>query len=279
MGLQQLAESFNDRFEEEYKSNLRPFLLKGDQVNGLFGPIQVSSVFSPVYTADRLGTVIGHIACLSVSPSDMQSLHAERQAAAADFQSVISLDRLTRTVHMLNFLPLAHRSPLLFLEVASRHVLDVPANHGAYFEEVIGRCGLSTQNIVISMAVNHLFSQHQERPRILQALHNYKSRGYKIALDVGYSYAANDLPQLVYQVIPDFLRVNAPGSGLIDLPLQVAWPYFLEGVKEMGGMAGSQVILQQVDKAEQAQVAKNLGFPLVQGRYYEQLASDDYRCL
>ncbi len=277
MPLQQLAESFNDRFEDEHKSNLRPFLLNSGRISGLFGPIQVSSVFAPVRSVGKLEVVIGHIARLSVSPSDVQSLYDHRQAAWADFQSVINLDRLTRTVHMLNFLPLSHRSKLLFLEVDPRHILGVASNHGAYFEEVIERCGLTTQDIVISTAVMPFFSQHQERQRLLQGLGNYRQRGYKIALDVGYSYAANDLPDLITHLTPDYLRINAPGSGLVDLSVQIAWPYFLEALKDLAGMIGSQIILQQADKPEQAVVAERLDFKLVQGRYYDQLVSDDYR--
>jgi len=276
MPLQQLAESFNDRFEVEHKSTLRPFLflVNSAQVCGLFGPIQVSSVFAPVRSVGRLEAVTGHIAHLSVAPSDVQSSYANRQAAWADFQSVINLDRLTRTVHMLNFLPLSHRSTLLFLEVNPRHMLGVASNHGAYFEEVIERCGLTTQNIAISIAVTPLFSQHQEQPRLLQALSNYRRRGYKIALDVGYSYAANDLPELVTHITPDYLRINAPGSGLLELSVHIAWPYFLEALKDLAGMVGSQIILQQVDKPEQAVVAESLDFKLVQGQYYDQLVND-----
>jgi len=279
MPLHQLAESFNNRFENEHHSNLRPFLLNSGHINGLFGPIQVGSTFAPVRSASHLETIIGHIAQLSVSPADnFQSGYASLPTASADFQSIINLDRLTRTVHMLNFLPLSHRSNLLFLEVDPRHILGVSSNHGAYFEEVIEQCGLTTKNIVISIAVNHLFSQHQEQPRFLQALGNYRQRGYKIALNVGYSYTANDLPELITNIAPDYLRVNAPGSGPVDLSVQIAWPYFLEALKDLANMIGSQIILQQVDKPEQAAVAESLNFKLVQGRYYDQLVADDYRC-
>ncbi len=70
MPLQQLIHYFNDRFETEHHSNIRPFILEKSLVSGIFGPIQISSVFEPVRQTDDNETLIGHIAQLSVTPYD-----------------------------------------------------------------------------------------------------------------------------------------------------------------------------------------------------------------
>jgi hypothetical protein len=42
---------------------------------------------------------------------------------------------------MLNYLPMSHLGKTLFVEVDPRHILSVKKDHGAYFEEIIIKCG------------------------------------------------------------------------------------------------------------------------------------------
>ena len=278
MPLQQLVNHFNGRFENEHHSNLQPFILENNRVSGLFGPIRVSSTFTPVRSAENHDQFTGHIAQLTVAPYDgFQHLPVDAQKTSVDFQSVINLDRLSRTVHMLNYLPFVHHGGVLFLDVDPRHVVSVTRNHGAYFEEVIEKCGLATENVVISVAVNNLYASHHDE--ILKGLQNYRQRGYKIALNIGHSYTANGLVDLITKLSPDYLRVNAPGSGQGDLDVQITWPSALSALKELVDLLGGQTLLQQADEEEQAFIVSTMGFKLVQGRYYDRLSVDHLRCL
>ncbi len=278
MPLQQLVNYFNDRFEQEHQSNIQPFSLEKNRVSGLFGPIRISSTFTPVRSADNPEIFAGHIAQLSVAPYDyfQQSTQAA-QKTEVDFQSIINLDRLSRTVHMLNYLPFLPQGGGLFLDVDPRHIVSVTGNHGAYFEEVIEKCGLATKNVVISVAINTSFAlQHEE---ILKGLQNYRQRGYQVALNIGHLYTANGLVDLISKLSPDYLRVDAPGSGQGDLDVQVIWPSALGALKELVDLVGGQTVLQQVDEKEQAFIVKSMGFNWVQGRYYDLLSIDHLRCL
>lgn len=276
MPLQQLVNHFNDRFEKEHHSSFRPFILENNQVSGLFGPIRIGSAFTPVRSADNNDVLAGHIAQLLVSPyDDVQQASADQPPV--DFQSIINLDRLSRTVHMLNYLPFSHLGGVLFLDVDPRHVLGVSGNHGAYFEEVIEKCGLATKNVVISIALNNYYALNHSQ--LLEGLKNYRQRGYQIALNIGHLYTANGLVDLISKLTPDFIRVNAPGSGQGDLDVQITWPSALRSLKELVDLLGSQTVLQQVDEKEQAFIVANMGFKLVQGRYYDLLAVDHLRCL
>ncbi|WP_019868506.1 EAL domain-containing protein [Methylovulum miyakonense] len=278
MPLQQLVNHFNDRFENEHHSSLHPFILENNRVSGLFGPIRISSTFTPVRSAENLDLLTGHIAQLSVAPYD-DFLHAPNasQQSLVDFQSIINLDRLSRTVHMLNYLPFSHLGGVLFLDVDPRHVVGVSSNHGAYFEEVIGKCGLATKNVVISVALNNFYALHHDE--ILEGLQNYRQRGYQVAVNIGHLYTANGLVDLITKLSPDFLRVNAPGSGQGDLDVQITWPSALSSLKELADLVGAQTVLQQVDEKEQAFIVSSMGFSLVQGRYYDLLSVDHLRCL
>ena len=220
MPLQQLVQYFNDRFEVEHQSNIRPFILENGLVSGIFGPIQISSVFESVRRADDNEKLAGHIAQLSVTPYD-NSQHSQQPTEIgdllthaitqpADFQSIISLDRLCRTVHMLNYLTYSHKGGILFLDVDPRHILGIQQDHGVYFEEIIIKCGLAVQNIVISMTVNSFYALHHTQ--LLDGLNNYRQRGYQIALNIGSLYAAHGLRDFIDKLSANYLRISAPNA-------------------------------------------------------------------
>lgn len=68
MHLQPLVDYFNDRFATEHHSNIRPFTIENGLVSGIFGPIQISSIFESVRQTDDNEKLVGHIAQISVTP-------------------------------------------------------------------------------------------------------------------------------------------------------------------------------------------------------------------
>ena len=114
MPLQNLVDYFNDRFGQEHRSSFRPFMLKEGAISALFGPIRIGSVFSPIRHSLKSVEIIGHAAKLKVSTHEVQYLYSDeienllsnQTHQASDFESIINFDRLSRTVHMLNYLPL-----------------------------------------------------------------------------------------------------------------------------------------------------------------------------
>lgn len=281
ISLQPLVDHFNDRFEAEHHSHFRPFILQRDVVSGIFGPIRVSSTFSPVRQAGNNATLIGHIAQISVAPYD-HSDHSEQPAEIGNlitqavtqptnFQSIISLDRLCRTVHMLNYLNHSPNGGALFLDVDPRHILGVQQEHGAYFEKIIFKCGLATRNIVISTTINRSYAlNHKE---LLDGLYNYRRRGYQIALNIGSLYAATGLWDLVVKLAANYLRINAPNVEATRHSNAI-WLSDLKKLIELHNLKGGQTILQQVSQKEQADMAASAGFELVQGDYYDKQVSE-----
>lgn len=288
MPLQQLVNHFNDRFEKEHHSNIRPFILKNNLVTGVFGPIGISSTYLPVrQTADNVA-IAGHIAQLLVAPAanglqegrvtDLGNLVTDTVKEPVDFQAIINLDRLSRTVHMLNYLPYSHLGGVLFLDVDPRHILSVKQDHGVYFEEIIVKCGLTTKNVAISLTINNFYALHHSQ--LLEGLNNYRQRGYQIALNIGNLYTANGLVDLITKLSPNYLRVTVPLAEEISSESgNIIWPSALRALKELQDLSGGQTILQQVDRQDQAFIVSTVGFDLVQGNYYDKLATDHLRCL
>ncbi len=286
MPIQQLIYYFNDHFEQEHQSSFRPFILENGLVRGIFGPIQIGSIFSPIRQTDDYDILRGHTAQLLVSPyvndlhnnqtEEIGSLLTDAITYPADFQSIINLDRLCRTVHMLNYLAYAHNGGVLILDVDPRHILGVEQNHGAYFEDIIIKCGLATKNIVVSVAINSFYALHHTQ--LLNGLNNYRQRGYKIALNIGSLYTANGLRELIDKLSPNYLRISAPNVEMIKHSSNI-WSPSLKALVELQYLIGGQTILEHVEQKEQAHIATTTGFGLVQGDYYERLITDHLRCL
>ena len=280
MSLQTLVDYFNDRFEQEHRSHYRrPFILENGLVSGLFGPIRIgpiriSSVFAPLYEIASRAQLIGHVSACSVSAYDddfqrgeivdCSNLLTDVIKQPVDFQSIINIDRLCRTVHILNALAIRQAGDVLVLDVDPRHILGIKQDHGAYFEEIVVKCGLETRHIAISMTVNNFYALHHTR--LLEGLNNYRQRGYRIALNVGRLYAAHGVTGLVTKLSPDYLRVIAPennGRGYASAESQR-----LDALKTLTGGIGGRIIVQQQNPEEQAPIAAMPGFDLVQGGYY-----------
>ncbi len=283
---QQLVHYFNDRFESEHLPGYRPFILESGLVSGIFGPFRISSAFSPIRHASNLEVLTGHIAQITVTPDDNYlqqtqsspsgTLLTDVIARPADFQSIISLDRLNRTVHMLNYLSLSHLGGTLFLDVDPRHVLGVEQNHGAYFEEIILKCGLLTKNITISLSINSFYALHHAQ--LLHGLNNYRQHGYQIALNIGSLFTAPGLQDLIDRASPDYLRINAPDNKVNNFSPEV-WLKTATSLRQNQDAHDGQIIFERVAHKEQADLVESTKISLVQGEYYDKLETDHLRCL
>lgn len=273
MPLQNLVDYFNDRFGQEHRSSFRPFLLEEGTISTLFGQIKIGSVFSPIRLTLKPSEIIGHAGKLKVSTHEVQYLYSDeienllsnRPSQDSDFESIIDFDRLSRTTHMLNYLPLAHLHGALFLEVDPRHILGIKQDHGAYFEDVIGQCGLETKNVVIIMAVSSPYAQHY--PKLVTGLNNYRQRGYQIALKFDYVPLEGQSFDLISKLSPNYVSLSARHLDYLrDSTLLEKLHKLITQITSTGG----QSILQQIDHKKSELLARNVSFDLVQGRYYEQ---------
>ena len=278
MPLQHLVEYFNDRLGREHRSSFRPFILEEGKVSGLFGPIRIDSFFAPLRQTLKPTVITGHTAQITVAHNKTQPLYtneienllANNSVPATDFESIINFDRLCRTVHMLNYLTLAHLQGVLFLEVDPRHILGIKQDHGAYFEEVIVQCGLETKNVVIVLAVNSQYARYYQE--LINGLENYRRRGYQIALKFDYLAQDSDVFDLIAKISPNYVSLSARNleDQVHDDTLQAK----LQQLKTQVASTGGQSILQQIDEKKSDLLARNAGFDLVEGGYYRAIAFD-----
>jgi EAL domain-containing protein (putative c-di-GMP-specific phosphodiesterase class I) len=153
---------------------------EGERVAAWHRGVHLRSLFQPII-ALASQRIVGHQAFLSASldnGSPLSSEHAyQRQTKDSD---LVHFDRLCRTLHALNFLAQRrHTGGHLQLSIHPRHLLAVHSQHGLVFEAILRRCGLAPDDIVLELSNDEL----SQDPRWLEAVGNYRNRGYRIALN------------------------------------------------------------------------------------------------
>ncbi|MGZ8955963.1 MAG: hypothetical protein ACXW0Q_14955 [Methylovulum sp.] len=276
--VQHLVGHFNNRLGREHRSGFRPFVLEEGKVSGLFGPIRIDSFFAPLRQALKPTVIVGHTAQITVAPNktrhlyanEIETLLANNAVPATDFESIIHFDRLSRTVHMLNYLTISQLQNVLFLEVDPRHILGIKQDHGAYFEEVIAQCGLETKNVVIILAVNSQYARYYQE--LINGLDNYRRRGYQISLKFDYLAQESEAFDLIAKISPNYVSLSARNMDKQhhDDTLLAK----LQQLKTRVASVGGQSILQQIDEKKSDLLARSTGFDLVEGGYYKAIAFD-----
>jgi EAL domain-containing protein (putative c-di-GMP-specific phosphodiesterase class I) len=271
MPLRHLIDTFNDRFIAEHQLKTAPLSYDGSQVHGRYGNLTFSSDLKPIRQLTHPDLIIGHdtsplVFKVGRSPDSPRLLQSE------PLTDIVCLDRLGRTVHMLNYLSLDPAQGFLFLHVHPQHVLTVKKDHGAYFEDIIRRCGLPLQRIAITLTLNPVYESQQAL--LLERLKNYRDRGYATSVKfdelAGGEFVERFRAQFLHRLTPDFVRFNAR--------------FFLRAFQERGGerrrdalfrairLADTQILVDRIGTATEAGLAALIRADHVQGDWYEDRA-------
>ncbi len=114
---------------------------------------------------------------------------------------ITHLDRLTRTLHTLNFL-IHNPEGTLHLNVHPHHLLAVDSDHGEVFEGILSQCGLAPQSIVLEVSEHAI----REKSRLASAVAAWQSRGYRIAVD-NFGLAHLQIER-VLRLRPDLIKID-----------------------------------------------------------------------
>jgi EAL domain-containing protein (putative c-di-GMP-specific phosphodiesterase class I) len=173
-------------------------------------------------------------------------------AQAADDAELVTLDRLCRTVHALNYFPAASSEAVLFLNVEQRLLTGVSADHGAYFESILALLGIAPGRVTIVMPPTA-----QDNPvAFVRAAISYRIRGYRVLAQVR-SLSETDLGH-VFMADPHYVAIDAP------LPDAAQLTPFVESLARRR----IQAVMRRVETVEQAGAARRAGIELLQGRLF-----------
>ncbi|MFM8442445.1 MAG: hypothetical protein ACKN9W_03765 [Methylococcus sp.] len=268
MQLEQLIDTFNGRFLGEYESTTPSLSYDGAEVQGRYGNLIIASHLKPI----RLHADPSRISAYDTNPlvfKVSRSPAPGESPANGGLTDIVCLDRLGRTVHILNYLSLKQTEGYIFLHVHPQHVLAVKQNHGAYFEDIIRLCGLPVSRVVITLPLNSVYESQEST--LLERLKTYRDRGYATAVKFE-ELAGNNLVlrfrnRYLHSLTPDFVRFNA---GFFHPPYwQDDDPHRYSDWFAEFRAAKVRVMIEQILHADDAERMNRIQPDFVNGGWYE----------
>jgi EAL domain-containing protein (putative c-di-GMP-specific phosphodiesterase class I) len=237
---------------------------KDDEVISKFIGLWLYSAFQPIRDVRKTGELLGHEALLrpSIGPESVSPVFA---FDFADSQGrLVKLDRVARTLHMLNYLLLPANKGLLFLNVHPKLLVSVNA-HGKVFERILHTHSVPTHQVVIEIPENAVENEKHLR----EAIDNYRDRGYRIAID-DFGVKQYNLERL-WQLSPDFvkLELSVIREAETNQKVRRVLPKLIEIIQELG----AQAIIEGIENETRYNIALDAGATLLQGHHLGQPAS------
>jgi EAL domain-containing protein (putative c-di-GMP-specific phosphodiesterase class I) len=171
------------------------------EFNSTFIGVQLNSAFQPIYDSEA-GDLYGHEAILRpslggalASTPDFAFTYAEQTGKLVQF------DRVSRTLHVLNFRQIYAENGLLFLKVHPKLLTSVN-QHGKVFEYILHSNSVPTSRVVIEIQEGQIEQDRQ----LTDAIDNYRDRGYQIAID-GFGSPKSHIDRL-WKFAPDFVKLD-----------------------------------------------------------------------
>jgi EAL domain-containing protein (putative c-di-GMP-specific phosphodiesterase class I) len=220
-----------------------------------FMGMRLSSVFQPVLRAD--GKVVGREAFLRSSILEQGELIPDiafNEAVKAN--RLVLFDRLVRTIHLLNHSSNFAEHELLFLNVHPRLLTSV-SDHGRTFEQILHYYSVDTSRVVIEIKE----SEVKDAVRLDEAVSNYRSLGYQIAVD-NFGTAQSSLERML-KLKPDIVKLD--GVLIRAAEYTPSLTGVISGLVDKFHSYGAQVAITGIETTKQLEIARRFGAVLLQG--------------
>lgn len=259
-------EAIKNELEQVLYLELDDFKLETeqDEVFSRFIGLRLRSEFQATFDVSKTEGLLGYEAFLrpstgieSVTPSFAFSI-AENEG------KLVKLDRVARTLHMLNYLNLPDDKGVLFLNVHPKLLTKVSA-HGRVFEQVLHRHSVPTRQVVIEIIENAV----ETDAALNEAVENYRDRGYQISID-GFGSKHSNLDRL-WQLSPNFVKLDLSiiRRAQANAKIRRALPKLIDIVQTVG----AQPIIAGIENEVQLDIALDAGAKLLQGYFLQKPAS------
>jgi EAL domain-containing protein (putative c-di-GMP-specific phosphodiesterase class I) len=223
--------------------------LANGRVVGEFYSAKLASVFQPIVAAD--GKTFGHHGYLRVASASGESLTPYAVfARAVDDLALVKLDRLTRSLHALNYFHRAPEHAKLVVHVEQRLLGAIANEHGAVFESILAALSIKPDRVVISLPHTALSNPGT----LVRSILSYRNRGYGVVVQVN-GLSDPGLGRL-FLAEPQFVQFDLPKAEDYEATKQ-----FVRALHRNG----YQAIARKIETAEQATAAREIGFDLLHG--------------
>jgi EAL domain-containing protein (putative c-di-GMP-specific phosphodiesterase class I) len=228
----------------------------GGEFSSQFLGLQLHSAFQPIYDSE-LGELYGHEALLRPSLGDVQTITPEFAFSFAEQSGrLVKFDRVCRTLHVLNFGQIYHENGLLFLNVHP-HLLTSVNAHGKVFERILHANSVPTHRVVIE--IQESVFDHDKQ--LVEAIDNYRDRGYRIAID-DFGRKQSNLDRL-WKLSPDYVKLDLSivQQAEEDDRVRRILPKLVDIIRDLG----SQPVIEGIETQKQLDLAVETGSTLLQG--------------
>lgn len=228
------------------------------EFNSTFLGVRLNSAFQPIYDIKH-GELFGHEALLRPSlGDDLASIPEFAFTYAEQAGKLVPFDRVSRTLHVLNFRQIYAENGLLFLNVHPKLLIAVNA-HGKVFERILHSNSVPTERVVIEIQEGLI----EQEKQLSEAIDNYRDRGYRIAID-RFGSTQSHIDRL-WKFAPDFVKLD---MSLIQKAEQnVRIRKILPGLIKMIQDLGAQPVITGIETQAQLDIAIESGATLVQGYF------------
>lgn len=234
-------------------------LSRGGEICGRFRDLRIGSAFQPIYSLAHRRAV-GYEALLRATADDGAGVSplAVFGMTAAEVDAVF-LDRLCRSAHVGNFMAAGNRESWLFLNV-SPQVVVWGRDYGSFFLDLLTRHSLSACRVVVEI----LEGQIDDDARLAETVSYYKELGCLVAIDdFGAGHSNFDR---IWKVSPHIVKFDRSmiTQASANRTVRRVLPSLVSLIHETGSLA----LMEGIETAEEALIAVDAGFDLVQGYYF-----------
>jgi EAL domain-containing protein (putative c-di-GMP-specific phosphodiesterase class I) len=228
------------------------------EFNSTFIGVQLNTAFQPIYDSEA-GDLYGHEALLRPTlGNELASAHEFAFTYAEQAGKLVEFDRVSRTLHVLNFRQIYAENGLLFLNVHPKLLISV-SEHGKVFERILHANSVPTDRIVIE--IQEALIEHDLQ--LTGAINNYRDRGYRIAID---RFGSNQSHiDRLWKLTPDFVKLdlNLIQQAETDKRVRSALPGLIKIIKDLGAIP----IVNGIETQAQLDIALESGSSLFQGYF------------
>ncbi|MGZ0078809.1 EAL domain-containing protein [Methylomonas sp. YC3] len=262
-------ELLRDDLERALYLDLDEFKLEIEQQEVLsrFIGLKLRSEFQPIFDAGKSQGLLGYEALLRTS-TGLEAVGPDFAFSWADNQGkLVKLDRVARTLHMLNYLNLPADKGLLFLNVHPKLLVSVNT-HGKVFEHILHLHSVPTTRVVLEIMENAVEADQQ----LLEAVDNYRDRGFQVAID-NFGSRHSNLDRL-WRLSPSFVKLDLSiiHQAQTDAKIRRVLPKLIEIIQALG----AQAIIEGIENEVQLDIALDAGGKLLQGYFLGRPAAAGY---
>ncbi len=228
------------------------------EFNSTFLGVQLNSAFQPIYDSNA-GELIGHEALLRPSLGGTLSSTPEFAFSYAEQAGkLVQFDRVSRTLHVLNFRQIYAENGLLFLNVHPKLLITVNS-HGKVFERILHANSVPTDRAVIEIPENLV----EQDKQLIEAIENYRDRGYHIAID-DFGKKKTNLDRL-WKLSPDYVKLDISliQEAETNQRVRKALPSLIHLIQDLG----AKLIIEGIETQTQLDIAVQAGGTLLQGYF------------